>query len=117
VALPWLLHGPQAALLGGIAYTITQSIVLSATFAVSHNVSESKPLEKGQTQVCGFVWHCGGVCACKARCVHVRPGVCMSGQVCACKARLEASDLAGGCEGRVRRGFLVQWKVEVQTVM
>lgn len=52
VVLPWLLHGPQAALIGGLAYAITQSIVLSATFAVSHNVPESKPLDAGQTQVC-----------------------------------------------------------------
>lgn len=53
MGLPLLLHGPQAALLGGLAYAITQGIVLSATFAVSHNVPESKPLDKGQTQVGG----------------------------------------------------------------
>lgn len=51
ILLPWLLHGPQAAALGGLAYAVTQSIVLSATFAVSHNVPESKPLDAGQTQV------------------------------------------------------------------
>jgi hypothetical protein len=51
VGLPLALHGPQAALLGALAYSITQSIVLSATFAVSHNVPESKPLDAGQTQV------------------------------------------------------------------
>lgn len=51
LVVPWLLHGPQAALVGGLAYSITQSIVLSATFAVSHNVPESKPLDQGQTQV------------------------------------------------------------------
>ena len=60
--LPWLLHGPQAALVGGIAYAVTQSIVLSATFAVSHNVPESKPLDAGQTQVgdvtCDLTWPC-----------------------------------------------------------
>jgi fatty acid desaturase (delta-4 desaturase) len=50
--LPLLLHGPQAALIGAAAYTLTQSIVLSATFAVSHNVPESKPLQEGPTQVC-----------------------------------------------------------------
>jgi len=50
VVLPLLLHGPQAALMGGLAYAVTQSIVLSATFAVSHNVPESKPLDQGQTQ-------------------------------------------------------------------
>jgi fatty acid desaturase (delta-4 desaturase) len=49
--LPLLLHGPQAALIGAAAYTLTQSIVLSATFAVSHNVPESKPLQEGPTQV------------------------------------------------------------------
>lgn len=51
LGLPTLLHGPGAALLGALAYSITQSIVLSATFAVSHNVPESKPLDAGQTQV------------------------------------------------------------------
>lgn len=51
LVVPWLLHGPQAALVGGLAYSITQSIVLSATFAVSHNVPESKPLDQGQAQV------------------------------------------------------------------
>lgn len=48
--IPLLLHGPQAALIGAAAYTLTQSIVLSATFAVSHNVPESKPLQEGPTQ-------------------------------------------------------------------
>lgn len=51
IGLPLALHGPQAALLGALTYSITQSIVLSATFAVSHNVPESKPLDAGQTQV------------------------------------------------------------------
>jgi hypothetical protein len=31
---------------------VTQSIVLAATFAVSHNVPEAKPLDAGQAQVC-----------------------------------------------------------------
>jgi hypothetical protein len=51
LGVPLALHGPAAALIGALAYSITQSIVLSATFAVSHNVPESKPLDAGQTQV------------------------------------------------------------------
>eukprot|EP00878_Enallax_costatus_P021083 GHUV01022305.1.p1 GENE.GHUV01022305.1~~GHUV01022305.1.p1 ORF type:complete len:517 (+),score=135.46 GHUV01022305.1:3007-4557(+) len=50
LGLPALLHGPAAALIGTAAYTLAQSIVLSTTFAVSHNVSESKPLEEGPAQ-------------------------------------------------------------------
>lgn len=57
LGLPTLLHGPGAALLGALTYSITQSIVLAATFAVSHNVPESKPLDAGQTQV--TVGHAG----------------------------------------------------------
>lgn len=45
LALPWALHGPAAALTGAAAYVFTQSIVLAATFAVSHNVPETKPLD------------------------------------------------------------------------
>lgn len=51
LGLPALLHGPVAALVGTAAYTVAQSIVLSTTFAVSHNVPESKPLEEGPAQV------------------------------------------------------------------
>lgn len=51
LGVPLALHGPAAALIGALAYSITQSIVLSATFAVSHNVPESKPLDAGQAQV------------------------------------------------------------------
>jgi hypothetical protein len=50
LAVPWALHGPGAALTGLIAYSITQSVVLSATFAVSHNVPETKPLDASATQ-------------------------------------------------------------------
>jgi fatty acid desaturase (delta-4 desaturase) len=50
VAVPWLLHGPAAALIGAVAYTFAQSIVLASTFAVSHNVPESKPLEDNATR-------------------------------------------------------------------
>lgn len=50
LGLPWALHGPAAALTGAIAYSITQSVVLSATFAVSHNVPETKPLDDNAAQ-------------------------------------------------------------------
>eukprot|EP00879_Flechtneria_rotunda_P002961 GHRR01003178.1.p1 GENE.GHRR01003178.1~~GHRR01003178.1.p1 ORF type:complete len:477 (+),score=112.19 GHRR01003178.1:211-1641(+) len=50
LGLPALLHGPAATLIGAAAYTVTQSILLSTTFAVSHNVPESKPLHGGPTQ-------------------------------------------------------------------
>jgi fatty acid desaturase (delta-4 desaturase) len=49
LGLPWLVHGGEAAIQGTIAYSIAQSIVLAATFAVSHNVPESKPLDAGPT--------------------------------------------------------------------
>lgn len=52
LSLPIALHGPAAAFAGAAAYTLTQSIVLASTFAVSHNVPESKPLDAGPTQVC-----------------------------------------------------------------
>jgi len=50
LALPWALHGPAAALTGAAAYVFTQSIVLAATFAVSHNVPETKPLDDNATR-------------------------------------------------------------------
>ena len=72
--LPWVLHGPAAALIGAASYYATQvcdagfcfcgasvpvphsycfalqGLVLASTFAVSHNVPESKPLDAGPTQ-------------------------------------------------------------------
>lgn len=45
--IPWLLHGPSAALIGAASYYATQGVVLASTFAVSHNVPESKPLLTG----------------------------------------------------------------------
>mmetsp|Transcript_11219 Transcript_11219/g.24171 ORF Transcript_11219/g.24171 Transcript_11219/m.24171 type:complete len:511 (+) Transcript_11219:159-1691(+) len=48
--LPWLLHGPSSALLGAVVYYATQGVVLGSTFAVSHNVPESKPLDEGPTK-------------------------------------------------------------------
>lgn len=50
LGVPAALHGPGAMLAGFVAYAMTQSIVLSTTFAVSHNVGEAKPLEEGPTQ-------------------------------------------------------------------
>lgn len=47
---PAIMHGPSAAVAGGLAYVFGQSIVLAATFAVSHNVPEAKPLDPGPTQ-------------------------------------------------------------------
>ncbi|KIZ05639.1 hypothetical protein MNEG_2324 [Monoraphidium neglectum] len=47
LGLPWLLHGPAATLAAAAAYSVTQSIVLASTFAVSHNVPEAKPLDGG----------------------------------------------------------------------
>ncbi|KAL3159607.1 hypothetical protein ABBQ38_010018 [Trebouxia sp. C0009 RCD-2024] len=45
--LPALLHGLPAAALGTAAYMATQGVVLAATFAVSHNVEEAKPIAAG----------------------------------------------------------------------
>ncbi|KAL0020669.1 hypothetical protein WJX79_006881 [Trebouxia sp. C0005] len=45
--IPAMLHGWPAAALGSAAYMATQGVVLAATFAVSHNVAEAKPLASG----------------------------------------------------------------------
>jgi hypothetical protein len=64
LGLPIALHGPMAALVGAAAYTVAQSVVLSTTFAVSHNVPESKPLQEGPTQVWIFIAsRAAGCCA------------------------------------------------------
>ncbi|KAL6756900.1 fatty acyl delta4 desaturase [Haematococcus lacustris] len=49
-AIPLALHGGAATVSGAAAYIFTQSIVLAGTFAVSHNVPESKPLDAGPTR-------------------------------------------------------------------
>jgi fatty acid desaturase (delta-4 desaturase) len=51
LALPLTMHSWTDVVAGYLAYNFVQSIVLSATFAVSHNVDESKPLSAGPTQV------------------------------------------------------------------
>ncbi|GLC37938.1 hypothetical protein PLESTF_000608400 [Pleodorina starrii] len=48
--VPALLHGPSAMLAGACGYLFTQSIVLASTFAVSHNVPETKSLDPGPTR-------------------------------------------------------------------
>ena len=48
LGLPWALHGGEPALWGAASYAVTQSIVLASTFAVSHNVPESKPTGEGE---------------------------------------------------------------------
>jgi fatty acid desaturase (delta-4 desaturase) len=48
--LPWILHGASAALIGAASYYATQGLVLASTFAVSHNVPESKPVAQGPAQ-------------------------------------------------------------------
>eukprot|EP00199_Chlamydomonas_sp_CCMP681_P000966 CAMPEP_0119102420 /NCGR_PEP_ID=MMETSP1180-20130426/1176_1 /TAXON_ID=3052 ORGANISM="Chlamydomonas cf sp, Strain CCMP681" /NCGR_SAMPLE_ID=MMETSP1180 /ASSEMBLY_ACC=CAM_ASM_000741 /LENGTH=516 /DNA_ID=CAMNT_0007086713 /DNA_START=15 /DNA_END=1565 /DNA_ORIENTATION=+ len=48
--IPIMLHGGAATCTGAVAYMLTHSIVLAATFAVSHNVPEAKPMDPGQTQ-------------------------------------------------------------------
>lgn len=48
--VPTILHGGSAALIGGCAYIFTQSVVLATTFAVSHNVAETKAIEEGPTR-------------------------------------------------------------------
>lgn len=50
LAMPALLHGPEAALWGAAGYVTVQSIVLSSTFAVSHNIPEAKPLDANPTR-------------------------------------------------------------------
>ncbi|KAG2496097.1 hypothetical protein HYH03_005700 [Edaphochlamys debaryana] len=48
--VPLMLHGPAAMLSGALASVFTQGVVLSTTFAVSHNVAEAKPLDAGPTR-------------------------------------------------------------------
>ena len=45
LAVPWHFHGAAAALTAAAMYSVTESVVLASTFAVSHNVPEAKPLE------------------------------------------------------------------------
>lgn len=49
-AVPYMLHGPSAALIGAAAYYATQGLVLASTFAVSHNIGEAKALSEGPTR-------------------------------------------------------------------
>lgn len=48
--VPFFLHGGAAALIGAASYYFAQGIVLASTFAVSHNVPETKPVDPGPTQ-------------------------------------------------------------------
>lgn len=50
LGVPLALHGGDATLAGTAAYIAIQGVVLAATFAVSHNVPESKPLEDNATR-------------------------------------------------------------------
>ncbi|CAG9463863.1 unnamed protein product [Pedinophyceae sp. YPF-701] len=45
--LPWVMHGPMQTLVASACYTAVQGIVLAATFAVSHNLEENKPVQGG----------------------------------------------------------------------
>lgn len=49
-AVPWYLHGAEAMLYGAAAYTFMQSVVLATTFAVSHNIPETKALTAEATR-------------------------------------------------------------------
>lgn len=48
--IPYYFHGLNAALIGCASYLFVQGVVLATTFAVSHNVPESKPVQSGPTQ-------------------------------------------------------------------
>nr|AFO64943.1 chloroplast delta-6 fatty acid desaturase [Chlamydomonas sp. ICE-L] len=48
--IPFYYHGLTAALVGSASYLFVQGVVLATTFAVSHNVPESKPVQAGPTQ-------------------------------------------------------------------
>ena len=48
--IPFYYHGLTAALVGSASYLFVQGVVLATTFAVSHNVPASKPVQAGPTQ-------------------------------------------------------------------
>lgn len=49
--IPISLHGAAAVVPASLAYIFTQSVVLATTFAVSHNVPETKPLHEGAEDI------------------------------------------------------------------
>lgn len=46
-AIPMSMHGVAAVLPASLAYVVAQGVVLASTFAVSHNIPETKPLYEG----------------------------------------------------------------------
>jgi hypothetical protein len=51
LAVPCALHGWHAVWPAAVAYSVVQGVVLSATFAVSHNIPETKGAFKGADEV------------------------------------------------------------------
>lgn len=50
-AIPMAMHGFAAVLPASLAYIFTEGVVLASTFAVSHNVPETKPLYEGAEMI------------------------------------------------------------------
>jgi acyl-lipid (7-3)-desaturase (Delta-4 desaturase) len=55
LAIPLSMHSAADVLPAWVAYWFTQGVVLSATFAVSHNVPETKPMYEGAEPIAGPV--------------------------------------------------------------
>jgi hypothetical protein len=55
LAIPISMHGASAVIPATIAYIFTQGLVLASTFAVSHNVPETKPLHEGGEEIAAAV--------------------------------------------------------------
>jgi acyl-lipid (7-3)-desaturase (Delta-4 desaturase) len=54
-AIPLSIHGASDVIPAAIAYMFTQGVVLASTFAVSHNVPETKPLYEGGEAIAAAV--------------------------------------------------------------
>jgi hypothetical protein len=54
-AVPIVLHGWAATWPAAVAYIFTQGVVLASTFAVSHNIPETKPMFEGAEAIAAQV--------------------------------------------------------------
>ena len=59
--IPLSMHSAGAVIPASIAYVFTQGVVLAATFAVSHNVPETKPLHEGAEEIATAVRACRSI--------------------------------------------------------
>lgn len=55
LGIPLSMHGAGSVIPAAIAYVFAQGVVLASTFAVSHNVPETKPLYEGAEEIAARV--------------------------------------------------------------